>query len=36
MASENRMLASFARRNIMWEVSESMGTGINHHDRVKK
>lgn len=20
----------------MWEVSESMGTGINHHDRVKK
>lgn len=36
MAPEKGKLSSFARRNIMWEVSEAVGTGINHHDRVEK
>lgn len=36
MASEKGNLSSFARRNIKWEVSEFMRTGINHHDCVEK
>lgn len=36
MALEKGKLSSFARRNIMWEVSEFMGTRINHHDPVEK